>query len=91
VLVIDTDVLIDYLRDQRLDAFVTAFELLSLEQDAVVQAAVASQATLHRRHFPMLANVLVPYGTDSFQGVDDSGGGEAPNRWAHSLNPRWRG
>ena len=122
LLVIDTDVLIDYLRDQpqavaflegsdqllaasvvtlaelyvgvregderqRLDAFVTAFELLPLHRDAAVQAGLwrrqygrshgtgladtliaatvqaagATLATLNRRHFPMLANVLVPY------------------------------
>jgi predicted nucleic acid-binding protein len=109
-LVIDTDVLIDYLRDQplaasvvsiaelsvgvregverqRLDAFVSAFEVLALEKEAAlqaglwrrqygrshgtglaealiaacVQAAEATLATLNRRHFPMLANVLVPY------------------------------
>jgi predicted nucleic acid-binding protein len=28
---------------------------------ACVQAAGATLATLNRRHFPMLANVLVPY------------------------------
>jgi predicted nucleic acid-binding protein len=123
LLVIDTDVLIDYLRDQplavaflegcdqplaasvvsiaelyvgvvregverqRLDAFVSAFEVLPLEKEAAmqagllrrqygrshgtgladaliaasVQAAGATLATLNRRHFPMLANVLVPY------------------------------
>jgi len=122
LLVIDTDVLIDYLRDQplavaflegcdlplaasvvsiaelyvgvregverqRLDAFVSAFEVLPLEKAAAmqagllrrqygrshgtgladaliaacVQAAGATLATLNRRHFPMLANVLVPY------------------------------
>jgi predicted nucleic acid-binding protein len=122
LLVIDTDVLIDYLRDQplavdflegsdqplaasvvsiaelyvgvrevvdrqRLDAFVSAFTVLPLEEAAAmqagllrrqygrshgtgladaliaasVQAAGASLATLNRRHFPMLANVLVPY------------------------------
>lgn len=122
LLVVDTDVLIDYLRDQaqavafleasdqplaasvvtvaelyagvrdgeerqRLDAFVQAFEVLSLEReaasvaglwrrqygrshgtglaDALIAASVctagASLATLNRRHFPMLANVLVPY------------------------------
>jgi predicted nucleic acid-binding protein len=121
-LVVDTDVLIDYLRDQaqavafledsdqplavsvvtiaelyvgvrageerqRLDAFVQAFEVLSLEREAAavaglwrqqygrshgtgladaliaasVHAAGASLATLNRRHFPMLANVVVPY------------------------------
>lgn len=122
LLVIDTDVLIDYLRDQplavaflegcdqllaasvvsiaelyvgvregverqRLDAFVSAFEVLPLEKEAAmqagllrrqygrshgtgladaliaasVQAAGATLATLNRRHFPMLANVLIPY------------------------------
>ncbi|MCP9891948.1 type II toxin-antitoxin system VapC family toxin [Cyanobium sp. Aljojuca 7D2] len=122
LLVVDTDVLIDYLRDQaqavafledsdqplavsvvtiaelyvgvrageerqRLDAFVQAFEVLSLEREAAavaglwrqqygrshgtgladaliaasVHAAGASLATLNRRHFPMLANVVVPY------------------------------
>jgi predicted nucleic acid-binding protein len=122
LLVIDTDVLIDYLRDQpqavaflegtdqllaasvvsiaelsvgvregserqRLDAFVSAFTVLSLEKDAAMQAGLfrrkygrshgtgladaliaasvqvagAALATLNRRHFPMLANVLVPY------------------------------
>jgi predicted nucleic acid-binding protein len=122
LLVIDTDVLIDYLRDQpqavaflessdqplaasvvtvaelyvgvregterrRLDAFVSAFEVLPLEKEAAVQAGLlrrqygrshgtgfadaliaasvqaagASLATLNRRHFPMLADVLVPY------------------------------
>lgn len=122
LLVIGTDVLIDYLRDQplavaflevcdqplaasvvsiaelyvgvregverqRLDAFVSAFEVLPLEKEAAmqagqlrrqygrshgtgladaliaacVQAAGATLATLNRRHFPMLANVLVPY------------------------------
>lgn len=121
-LVIDTDVLIDYLRDQplavaflegsdqplaasvvsiaelhvgvregverqRLDDFVSAFEVLPLEKEAAmqagllrrqygrshgmgladaliaasVQAAGATLATLNRRHFPMLAHVLVPY------------------------------
>jgi predicted nucleic acid-binding protein len=122
LLVIDTDVLIDYLRDQplavafledcdqplaasvvsiaelyvgvregverqRLDAFVSAFDVLPLEKEAAmqagllrrqygrshgtgladaliaasVQAAGATLATLNRRHFPMLANLLVPY------------------------------
>ena len=122
LLVVDTDVLIDYLRDQaqavafledsdqplavsvvtiaelyvgvrageerqRLDAFVQAFEVLSLEREAAavaglwrqqygrshgtgladaliaasVHAAGASLATLNRRHFPMLATVVVPY------------------------------
>ncbi|MCP9840668.1 type II toxin-antitoxin system VapC family toxin [Synechococcus sp. J7-Johnson] len=122
LLVIDTDVLIDYLRDQplavvflegcdqplavsvvsiaelyvgvregeerqRLDAFVSAFSVLPLEKEAAiqagllrrqygrshgtgladaliaasVQAAGATLATLNRRHFPMLATVLVPY------------------------------
>ena len=123
LLVIDTDVLIDYLRDQplavafledcdqplaasvvsiaelyvgvregverqRLDAFVSAFDVLPLEKEAAmqagllrrqygrshgtgladaliaasVQAAGAMLATINRRHFPMLADVLVPYG-----------------------------
>jgi predicted nucleic acid-binding protein len=122
LLVIDTDVLIDYLRDQpqavsflegleqplaasvvsvaelyvgvregeerqRLDAFVSAFEALPLERELAVQAGLfrrqygrshgtgladaliaasveaagATLVTLDRRHFPMLANVLVPY------------------------------
>ncbi len=122
LLVVDTDVLIDYLRDQaeavafmegsaqplalsvvsvaelyvgvregeelrRLDGFVAAFEALPLEREAAVQAGLwrrqygrshgtgladaliaASVAaaggtlvTLNRRHFPMLAEVLVPY------------------------------
>lgn len=111
LLVIDTEVLIDCLRDQplaasvvsiaelyvgvregverqRLDAFVSAFEVLPLEKEAAIQAGLlrlqygrshgtglasaliaasvhaagAILATLNRRHFPMLANVLVPYG-----------------------------
>ena len=122
LLVVDTDVLIDYLRDQadavlflescvqplalsvvsvaelyvgvregeerqRLDAFVAAFDSLPLEQEVAVQAGLwcrqygpsygtgladaliaatvaaigATLATLNRRHFPMLADVLVPY------------------------------
>ena len=122
LLVVDTDVLIDYLRDQadavlflescaqplalsvvsvaelyvgvregeerqRLDAFVAAFDSLPLEREAAVQAGLwlrqygpshgtgladaliaatvadvgATLATLNRRHFPMLADVLVPY------------------------------
>lgn len=122
LLVVDTDVLIDYLRDQaeavaflegcvqplalsvvsvaelyvgvrdgeerrRLDAFAAAFEVLPLEREAAVQAGLwrrqygpshgtgladaliaasvaaagATLATLNRRHFPMLAEVLVPY------------------------------
>jgi predicted nucleic acid-binding protein len=120
-LVVDTDVLIDYLRDQpqavvflegteqplaisaitvaelhagvldgeerrRLDAFVAAFEVLPLDRqpaqraglwrrqygpshgtglaDALIaasaEAAGATLVTLNRRHFPMLAEVLVP-------------------------------
>ncbi len=119
---VDTDVLIDYLRDQpqavvflegteqplaisaitvaelhagvldgeerrRLDAFVAAFEVLPLDRqpaqrdgfwrrqdgpshgtglaDALIaasaEAAGATLVTLNRRHFPMLAEVLVPY------------------------------
>jgi len=126
LLVIDTDVLIDYLRDQpqavaflegsdrplavsvvsiaelyvgvregaerqRLDVFVSAFEVLALNQEAAVQAGLfrrqygrshgtgladaliaaivqtagARLATLNRRHFPMLANVVVPYTKES--------------------------
>jgi predicted nucleic acid-binding protein len=122
MIVVDTDVLIDYLRDQpgavaflegceqplavsvvsiaelyvgvregeervRLDAFVAAFEALPLEREAGVRAGLwrrqygpshgtgladaliaasahhagATLATLNRRHFPMLADVLVPY------------------------------
>jgi hypothetical protein len=122
MLVIDTDVLIDYLRDQpdavaflegserplaasvvtiaalyvgvkdgeerhRLDAFVAAFQALSVDRSSAVQAGLwrrqygrshgtaladaliaasveeagATLATLNRRHFPMLAHVLVPY------------------------------
>jgi len=122
LLVVDTDVLIDYLRDQadavaflegcaqplalsvvsvaelyvgvregeerrRLDAFTAAFEALPLDQEAAVQAGLwrrqygrshgtgladaliaasvaaagGTLATLNRRHFPMLADVLVPY------------------------------
>jgi len=122
LLVVDTDVLIDYLRDrpqavaflegsdqplavsaitiaelyvgvrdglerQRLDAFVAAFEVLTLDRQAAavaglwrrqygpshgmgladaliaasVDAAGATLVTLNRRHFPMLAQVLVPY------------------------------
>lgn len=122
LLVVDTDVLIDYLRDQaeavaflegcaqplalsvvsvaelyvgvrdgeerrRLDGFVAAFEALPLEWEAAVQAGLwrrqygrshgtgladaliaasaaaagGTLATLNRRHFPMLAAVLVPY------------------------------
>lgn len=122
MMIVDTDVLIDYLRDQpgavaflegceqplaasvlsiaelyvgvrdgderqRLDAFVAAFEALPLERDAAVRAGLwrrqygpshgtgladaliaasvhqagATLATLNRRHFPMLADVLVPY------------------------------
>ena len=119
---VDTDVLIDYLRDQpqavvflegteqplaisaitvaelhagvldgeerrRLDAFVAAFEVLPLDRQpaqragfwrrqygpshgtgladgliaASAEAAGATLVTLNRRHFPMLAEVLVPY------------------------------
>ena len=122
VLVIDTDVLIDYLRDQpqavaflegcdqvlsasvitvaelyagvrdgeerhRLDSFVEAFDLIPLDGKAAVvaglwrrqyrrshgtglaDALIAASAdgvggtlvTLIRRHFPMLANLLIPY------------------------------
>lgn len=122
LLVVDTDVLIDYLRgrlqavafleetDQplaasvitvaelyvgvrdgeerrRLDAFVAAFDVLGLDRQAAVvaglwrrqygpshgmgladaliaatvEAAGATLVTLNRRHFPMLAQVLVPY------------------------------
>lgn len=122
-LVIDTDVLIDYLRDHeaaavflegcsqplglsaisvaelyvgvrdgeersRLDDFITAFETLPVDAPIAIQAglwrrhygrshgtgladaliaasASAAQATLvtlNRKHFPMLANVIVPYG-----------------------------
>ena len=122
LLVVDTDVLIDYLRDQpqavtflesteqplatsvitiaelyagvrddqerqRLDAFVSAFNVLDLDRqsaqcaglwrrqygpshgtglaDALIaacaEAAGATLVTLNRRHFPMLAEVLVPY------------------------------
>ncbi|MCS5691687.1 type II toxin-antitoxin system VapC family toxin [Cyanobium sp. FGCU-6] len=122
LLVVDTDVLIDYLRDhsqavaflesceqplatsvitvaelyagvrdgeerQRLDAFVAAFEVLPLDcqpaqraglwrrqygpshgtglADALIaasaEAAGATLVTLNRRHFPMLAEVFVPY------------------------------
>jgi predicted nucleic acid-binding protein len=122
LLVIDSDVLIDYLRDQpqavaflegserqlaacvitvaelyvgvrdgderqHLDAFVSSFELLNVGPAAAVQAGlwrrhygrshgtgladalIAATAegaggtlvTLNRRHFPMLATVLVPY------------------------------
>jgi len=122
VLVIDTDVLIDYLRDQpqavaflegcdqvlalsvitvaelyagvrdgeerhRLDSFVEAFDLIPLDGKAAVvaglwrrqygrshgtglaDALIAASAdavggtlvTLNQRHFPMLANLLIPY------------------------------
>ena len=122
MLVVDTDVLIDYLRDhadavaflegcaqplalsvvsvaelyvgvregeerRRLDVFAAAFEALPLKREAAVQAGLwrrqygrshgtgladaliaasvaaagATLATLNRRHFPMLAEVLVPY------------------------------
>lgn len=122
LLVVDTDVLIDDLRDQadavaflevcaqplalsvvtvaelyvgvrdgeerrRLDAFVAAFDALPLEREAAVQAGLwrrqygpshgtgladaliaasvaaagSTLATLNRRHFPMLPDVLVPY------------------------------
>lgn len=122
MVVVDTDVLIDYLRDQpgavaflegceqplavsvvsvaelyvgvregeerqRLDAFVAAFASLPLERETAVRAGLwrrrygpshgtgladaliaasvegagATLATLNRRHFPMLADVLVPY------------------------------
>ena len=122
LLMVDTDVLIDYLRDQpeavaflenteqplatsvitvaelyagvrdgeerqRLDAFVAAFDVLGLDRQAAVQAGLwrrqygpshgmgladaliaasvqaagATLVTLNRRHFPMLAEVLVPY------------------------------
>ncbi|MEB3307875.1 MAG: type II toxin-antitoxin system VapC family toxin [Cyanobacteriota bacterium] len=122
LLVVDTDVLIDYLRDQadavaflegcaqplslsvvsvaelyvgvrdgeerrRLDAFTEAFDALPLAQEAAVQAGLwrrqygrshgtgladaliaasvaaagGTLATLNRRHFPMLTDVLVPY------------------------------
>ena len=122
VLVIDTDVLIDYLRDQpqavafleacdqvlsasvitvaelyagvrdgeerhRLDSFVEAFDLIPLDGKAAVvaglwrrqygrshgtglaDALIAASAdgvggtlvTLNQRHFPMFANLLIPY------------------------------
>ena len=122
LLVVDTDVLIDYLRDRpqavaflegteqtlavsaitvaelyvgvregeergRLDAFVAAFDVLGLDRQAAVQAGLwrrqygpshgmgladaliaasvdaagATLVTLNRRHFPMLAQVLIPY------------------------------
>ena len=122
LLVVDTDVLIDYLRDQpqavaflegteqplatsvitiaelyagvrdgqerqRLDVFVAAFDVLDFDPqsaqcaglwrrqygpshgtglaDALIaacaEAAGATLVTLNRRHFPMLAEVLVPY------------------------------
>lgn len=122
LLAVDTDVLIDYLRDRpeavafledcqrplalsvitvaelyagvregdertRLDAFVEAFELLPLDSRAAAQAGLwrqrygrshgtgladalmaacaaaagATLATLNRRHFPMLTDLLVPY------------------------------
>jgi len=122
LLAVDTDVLIDYLRDRpeavaflegcqrplalsvitvaelyagvregderlRLDAFVGAFELLPLDHSAAAQAGLwrqrygrshgtgladaliaacaaaagATLATLNRRHFPMLDDLLVPY------------------------------
>lgn len=122
LLAVDTDVLIDYLRDRpeavafledcqrplalsvitvaelyagvregderlRLDAFVGAFELLPLDHrvgaqaglwrqrygrshgtglaDALIAASAAAAgatlATLNRRHFPMLDDLLVPY------------------------------
>jgi predicted nucleic acid-binding protein len=122
LLAVDTDVLIDYLRDRpeavdiledcqrplalsvipvaglyagvregdertRLDAFVEAFELLPLDSRAAAQAGLwrqrygrshgtgladaliaacaaaagATLATLNRRHFPMLSDLLVPY------------------------------
>ncbi|MFM7734171.1 MAG: type II toxin-antitoxin system VapC family toxin [Cyanobium sp.] len=122
LLMVDTDVLIDYLRDhsqavaflesceqplatsvitvaelyagvrdgeerQRLDAFVAAFKVLALDRqpaqraglwrrqygpshgtglaDALIaasaEAAGATLVTLNRRHFPMLAEVIVPY------------------------------
>ncbi len=125
-LVIDTDVLIDYLRGQeqaigflegceramaisvisiaelyagvrdgaerqQLDGFVEAFEVLSLPKDvavvaglwrrqygrshgtgladaliaASVDAVKATLVTLNRRHFPMLADVLMPYDKQS--------------------------
>jgi len=126
LLVVDTDVLIDYLRDQpqavaflesteqplatsvitvaelyagvrdgeerqRLDGFVAAFDVLTLDSpqpaqraglwrrqygpshgtglaDALIaacaEAAGATLVTLNRRHFPMLAEVLVPYAKD---------------------------
>jgi len=121
-LVVDTDVLIDYLRGrdqaagflesceeplamsvitiaelyagvrdgterQQLDDFIEAFEVLALPKDvavvaglwrrqygrshgtgladaliaASVEAVKATLVTLNRHHFPMLANVLVPY------------------------------
>lgn len=124
LLVVDTDVLIDYLRDRsqaidflegieqplavsaitvaelyvgvregeerrRLDAFVAAFDVLGLDRRTAVQAGLwrrqygpshgmgladaliaasveasgATLVTLNRRHFPMLAQVLVPYST----------------------------
>lgn len=122
LLVVDTDVLIDYLQGRpqavafleeteqplaasvitvaelyvgvrdgeerrRLDAFVAAFDVLGLDRQAAVvaglwrrqygpshgmgladaliaatvEAAGATLVTLNRRHFPMLAQVLVPY------------------------------
>lgn len=122
LLLVDTDVLIDYLRDQpeavaflenteqplatsvitvaelyagvrdgeerqRLDVFVEAFAVLTLDREpaqraglwrrqygpshgtgladaliaASAEAAGATLVTLNRRHFPMLASVLVPY------------------------------
>lgn len=126
LLVVDTDVLIDYLRGreqavdflegceqplaisvitiaelyagvrdgaerQQLDTFVEAFEVLSIPNavavvaglwrrhygrshgtglaDALIAASVdalkATLVTLNRRHFPMLADVLVPYDKQS--------------------------
>jgi len=122
-LVIDTDVLLDYLRDHeaatlflegcsqplalsvisvaelfvgvrdgeersRLEEFITAFETMPVDAPIAIQAGLwrlhygrshgtgladaliaasasaarATLVTLNRKHFPMLANVIVPYG-----------------------------
>jgi predicted nucleic acid-binding protein len=46
---------------QRLDAFVSAFEVLPLEKETAMQAGLLRRQ-YGRSHFTMLANVLVPYG-----------------------------
>jgi len=55
-LLIDTDVLIDYLRD--LEAAVSSIESLL---PPLLISAISGLVTLNRKHFPMLASITVPY------------------------------